>query len=121
MTKIRTPSKKASILTVAGVVALVGFVFMVEDRYIPSAFAGEIEETLKQIRGEIADVRKMQARSELQNELDRWSGRVFDLEAQYGVECEECPAGSAMLKAYLASTQQVQRLQSRIDASGGRP
>jgi len=119
MTEIRgvkIPTKSG--LTVAGLIALVAFAWSVDDRYLHKAFAGEVQETLKEIRLDIQSVRKEAQRAALQNELDRWIGRVVDLEIRYGIGCAQCQTGSAQLELYLNATQQLQKMQQQILSAG---
>lgn len=111
------PVKATFGITIGGAVALVVLGWQIDDRYLPRAFAGEVQETFKEIRADIQGLRKENELTRLHAELDRWLGRLFDLESRYGMDCSDCPADSQRLARYLDAVQNAERMQQRIESA----
>jgi GAF domain-containing protein len=100
-------------LTIAGVIAVAGLVWTVEDRYVSKVFAGEVMAAIQQIRSD-------QANDRLTNEL-RWKKeQLLTIELQHGVGCSRCEAGSDTLKLFLQIRVRISEIRAEIERNFSR-
>jgi hypothetical protein len=100
-------------LTIAGVIAVAGLVWTVEDRYISKAFAGDMMAAIQEIRVDMKDVR-------LQNDLRWWQEQRHQIEVRNGIGCSRCASGSDALVLFLRVNGQIVRLETLIATNLGR-
>lgn len=107
--KMNGKAKIVGGISISAVIALVIFIFAIEDRY---ANAADVVEGLNKVSKAIGALEKRITRGELESSHRFWSSVKFDFERRFGIGCESCEISDQAL--YATAVAEVDLLAIRL-------
>jgi hypothetical protein len=110
MTSIKVNGKtKWSVISIGTVIAIVGFIFAIEDRY---ASAADVTEGFDKITAAISALEQRITRGEFETSHRYWISVKFDLDRRFGMGCELCGPSDQTL--YTQAATQIDQIALRL-------